>query len=142
MNTKTQLLRFLVVGGFSGVLDLSCTLLCQYKFGWTPWAAKALGFIIGTATAFAINRVWTFDAKVSVKNISSVVALYCVTFVIQELIYSALSYVLPHIKIFSILIYCIAQSIATIVNFTVQKYVIFKSSATSSSSASLTTADL
>lgn len=128
MNMKTQILRFIVVGAFSAIIDLSVTLGLQYGVSAGVVVAKTVGFICGTATAFMINRVWTFHAQATAKNISAVAVLYCATYAIQVAIYSGLSRMFPHEQIYSAGIFCIAQGTATIVNFVVQRFFIFTDS--------------
>ena len=122
----TQLVRFVVTGAGSGVLDFGVTLLLQYVIGAPYWLAKAVGFICGTTTAYLINRRWTFRAEPSRARFIAVVALYLVTFAVQVGIYSALSHVWDETVLYSLFAFVIAQGTATVINFVVQRTVIFR----------------
>ncbi|GAA1458588.1 GtrA family protein [Williamsia maris] len=126
VDLKTQLVRFVITGAGSGVLDFGITLLLQYVIGAPYWLAKTVGFIAGTTTAYLINRRWTFRAEPSRARFIAVIALYLVTFAVQVGIYSALSHVWPEEILYSLFAYVIAQGTATVINFAVQRIVIFK----------------
>lgn len=120
------MVRFVITGAGSGVLDFGLTLLLQYGFGMPEWFAKAVGFICGTTTAYLINRRWTFAAEPSALRFVAVAVLYLVTFVVQVGIYTGLSRVWEETFGYSLAAFVIAQGTATVINFGVQRTVIFK----------------
>lgn len=122
----TQLVRFVVTGAGSGVLDFGVTAVLQHLIGLPPWFAKAIGFICGTTMAYLINRRWTFRAEPSRTRFLAVVALYLVTFAVQVGIYTGLSHVWPDTVLYSLIAYVVAQGTATVINFVVQRAVIFR----------------
>ncbi|MGJ0118884.1 GtrA family protein [Williamsia sp. MIQD14] len=122
----TQLVRFVVTGAGSGVLDYGITYLLQFVFGLPPWLSKAFGFLCGTTTAYLINRRWTFRAEPSRARFVAVALLYLVTFGVQVGIYTALSHAWEDTFIYSLMAYVVAQGTATVINFAVQRAVIFK----------------
>lgn len=131
VDLKTQLIRFVVTGGVSAVLDLGVTWLFQFIIGAPYTVAKALGFICGTTLAYMINRRWTFRAPPSRARFFAVVALYGVTFAVNVGLYAMLSQQLPSPGgsmelAYSLLAFVIAQGVATVINFVVQRTVIFK----------------
>ena len=126
VDLKTQLVRFVVTGAGSGVLDFGLTYLLQGAVGFPPWLAKAFGFILGTTTAYLINRRWTFRAEPSTARFIAVMSLYLVTFLVQVGLYALLMHLWSHTFIYSLLAYGIAQGTATVINFVVQRAVIFK----------------
>ncbi|KQS00891.1 hypothetical protein ASG12_02750 [Williamsia sp. Leaf354] len=126
VDLKTQLVRFVVTGAGSGVLDFGITLVLQYLLGAPYWLAKTVGFIAGTTTAYLINRRWTFRAEPSRARFIAVVALYLVTFAVQVGIYSVLSHVWPEEVLYSLAAFVLAQGTATVINFAVQRAVIFR----------------
>ena len=126
VDLKTQLIRFVITGAGSGILDFGLTILLQDVVGLAPWLAKAIGFIVGTTTAYLINRRWTFRAEPSAARFAAVVALYLVTFAVNVGLYALFVHLFPSGFIYSLVAYVIAQGTATVINFVVQRAVIFK----------------
>lgn len=63
-----QLVRFAVIGGFCALLDLGTyTVLRAIGLDYAPWdtVARAISFIVGTTTAFFLNRKFTFSVAAS-----------------------------------------------------------------------------
>lgn len=124
-----QLTRFVISGGIAAVVDFGLLNLLM-TVGLSPSAAKALSFVAGTATAYLINRRWTFEADPSKRRFAAVVALYAITFAVQVglwivcypwLLDTTGSDLWARIGGF-----VIAQGVATTVNFVVQRTVIFR----------------
>ncbi|WP_161894649.1 GtrA family protein [Gordonia spumicola] len=126
VDLKTQLIRFVATGAGSAVLDYGLTMLLQYAVGAPFWLAKACGFILGTTVAYLINRRWTFRAEPSTARFIAVIALYAVTFGVNVGLYAWLSHMWEETAIYSALAFVIAQGVATVINFVVQRAVIFK----------------
>ncbi|MCG7633242.1 GtrA family protein [Gordonia McavH-238-E] len=126
VSLQTQLIRFVITGGFSGLLDFGLTILLQYGLDVPFWPAKSAGFILGTTVAYLLNRRWTFRAEPSMARFVSVVALYVVTYFVNVGIYTALSHAWQETLIYSFAAYVVAQGTATVINFVVQRMVIFK----------------
>ncbi len=127
---STQLVRFVITGGISAVVDFGLLNLLMLGFGLPHTAAKAISFVAGTTTAYMINRRWTFRAEPSAKRFAAIVVLYAVTFALQVGIFSLLFAVLqgtgwPVVAV-NTAAFVIAQGIATAVNFVVQRTVIFR----------------
>lgn len=59
-SSRSQLSRFLLVGGSTVLLDL--LLYKVFLMGLAPSPAKSLSFLLGTVYAYQFNRVWTFKA--------------------------------------------------------------------------------
>ncbi|WP_308198647.1 GtrA family protein [Hoyosella sp. YIM 151337] len=122
----TQVFRFGVTGGLSAIVDFG-TLLAFLAFGLPFWLAKSISFILGTTTAYMINRRWTFKAPHSNARFFAVVALYGVTFALQVGISTALYHYFPADAWWRVPVaFVIAQGTATVINFIVQRTVIFK----------------
>ena len=94
--------------------------------GLPPVVAKAIGFICGTTCAYIINRRWTFRASPSTARFIAVALLYCCTFFVNVGIYTWLAHVWEHTFLNSLIAYVIAQGTATVINFVVQRVVIFR----------------
>lgn len=126
VDLKTQIVRFIATGAGAAVLDFGLTMLLQYVVGAPESIAKAAGFILGTTVAYLINRRWTFRAEPSTARFVAVVVLYLVTFVVNVGLYTWLSGLWPTTAVYSIAAFVIAQGVATVINFVVQRAVIFK----------------
>ena len=125
VDLKTQIVRFVLTGGFSAVVDFGLY-VAMLALGVQVNVAKSLSFIAGTTTAYLINRRWTFKAPPSRARFAAVVVLYAVTFAVQVSINWALYHALPQEWWRVPLAFVIAQGTATVINFVVQRAVIFK----------------
>jgi putative flippase GtrA len=123
-----QLIRFALTGGVAGIVDFGIlTALTQLGMGHT--VAKAISFLFGTTTAYLLNRRWTFRAGPSRGRFLGVVVLYGVTFCVQVGLFALLySLFTGHLARFWVqtVSFVIAQGFATVVNFVVQRTVIFR----------------
>jgi putative flippase GtrA len=126
LDLKTQIVRFLATGVLSAVFDFSITIALQYGLGLQLSVAKAVGFVVGTTVAYLINRRWTFNAAPSRARFIAVVLLYAATFGVQNLLYTLFGHIWPEEILYSAAAFVIAQGTATVINFVVQRAVIFK----------------
>lgn len=125
VDLKTQIVRFVLTGGFSAIVDFGLY-VAMLALGVQVNVAKSLSFIAGTTTAYLINRRWTFNAPPSTRRFVAVVALYAVTFAVQVGINWALYHALPQEWWRVPLAFVVAQGTATVINFVVQRAVIFR----------------
>jgi putative flippase GtrA len=122
---RTQLIRFALTGGISAVVDFG-TYQLMLHFGVYIHLAKAISFVLGTTTAYLLNRRWTFQAAGGGKQFASVFGLYALTFVVQIGVNALVLVFVQESFWGTTLAYVIAQGTATVINFIVQRTVIFK----------------
>ncbi len=127
-HLRKQIVLFVVIGGFCGVIDFGLTAVLGKELGFPLFWAKAVGFVAGTATAYVLNRRFTFQAPPSHRRLVAVWILYIVTFAVQEGIFNGVLVAWPPEKnlLHMLVAYVLAQGTATVINFVVQRVVIFK----------------
>lgn len=132
LDLKTQIIRFLVTGVFSAIVDFGTYVLMMVGLGVPRDVAKSISFILGTTTAYLINRRWTFRAEPSRARFIAVVVLYGATFALQVGINRLITDATPYQDPFPVgafwttLAFVVAQGTATVVNFVVQRALIFR----------------
>ncbi|WP_116200771.1 GtrA family protein [Amycolatopsis circi] len=126
-----QLIRFGVIGGFCALLDLGTySLLRAVGMDGAPWAdvARAISFVVGTTTAFFLNRRFTFAAGKRDGNaqVGGFVLLYAVTFFVTIGVNRLMLNVLPEMAWKATLAWVVSQGTATVINFVMLKWVVFR----------------
>jgi putative flippase GtrA len=125
LSLKTQVWRFIVTGGLSAIVDFGLYVVFL-ALGLHVNIAKTLSFIAGTTTAYLINRRWTFQAPPSKVRFIAVVALYALTYAVQVGI-NYFFYMQFENQPWRVPVaFVIAQGTATVINFVVQRSVIFR----------------
>ncbi|MHA2787793.1 GtrA family protein [Corynebacterium sp. S7] len=129
-NALVQLVRFTTVGIFTALIDFSLTWFFTFVVGWNRQIAKAIGWVFGTLAAYLLNSRFTFKSEVTAKKALAVFTLYASTFLIQQFMYWVTNAPLLALGFDGTtkdaISFVIAQGVATITNFVLQRVLIFK----------------
>lgn len=130
LTLKTQLFRFIMTGVVGAVVDFGSTYLLSLV-GLSHAGSKTVGFILGTLTAYLINRRWTFRAEPSLRRFLVTMCAYLLTYLVQvSLFLVCIPWLSDHgFSDFwtQAVSFVIAQGTATVLNFIIQRWVIFRS---------------
>ncbi|ALA66470.1 GtrA family protein [Corynebacterium lactis] len=127
-----QMVRFLISGVIAAVVDFGSTLIFNYGFGLPRnEVSKPLGWVLGTITAYMINRRWTFKAEASWRRTVAVAILYIITFAIQTQLFKYSPLLFDGVWGWSrfwtdTASFVVAQGVATVINFIIQRVFIFR----------------
>lgn len=123
-----QLIRFGIVGAFCAVLDFGSYKALLAFTDVSPYvdAARGISFIIGTATAYVLNKRFTFGASGGIWQASGFTTLYGTTFAVAVGVNSLLLHALPTPGWRVEFAWLISQAMATTINFIMLRLVVFR----------------
>jgi putative flippase GtrA len=88
--------------------------------------AKAASFVLGTSTAYLLNRRWTFRSAGGPARLAGFVLLYGTTFVINVGMNALALQLLPAGRWRITAAWLVAQATATLINFVVLRTAVFR----------------
>ncbi|MDY3126674.1 MAG: GtrA family protein [Corynebacterium sp.] len=131
-SLRVQGTKFAITGAIAAVIDVAVTWVFQIALGvFSGTQARTLGFAAGTLMAYLLNRRWTFQAAPSLRRLFLVVSTYGLTYLVNIVLYRQAFPFFDHglgwassYALFAA--FCIAQGTATLINFIVQRWIIFR----------------
>ena len=117
--------RFVVVGALSAVVDLGVYTLALHLGLWVH-AARALSFVCGTSTAYALNRRWAFGVESSRRRAVGFALLYGTTFFVILGVNALALAALPDRWWTVTLAWALSQGFGTVVNFVLLRTMVFR----------------
>jgi len=127
LGLVAQLSRFVAIGVLSAMVDFG-SYQGLLALGTYVHVAKAISFILGTTTAYLLNRRFTFTAAPGGKGrFAGFVALYATTFAINVGMNALALALLPAMPARYTVAWVIAQGTATAINFVMLRTVVFRS---------------
>lgn len=131
LGLRAQLVRFVAIGAVAALVDLGVYQGLVHLGTWAP-LAKGISFILGTTTAYLLNRRFTFaSSRGGRSKFLGFVVLYGSTFAVNVAVASLVLHVMgaptigtPPFPTF--VSWFVAQACATSINFVVMRTVIFR----------------
>jgi putative flippase GtrA len=120
-----QLIRFVIVGGFSAIVDLGVYALALH-LGAPTYVARAISFVCGTTTAYALNRRWAFKVEGGARRATGFAILYGTTFFLILGVNALALLLLPDASWKVFLAWAISQGVGTAWNFVMLRLVVFR----------------
>lgn len=125
ISLTNQLARFITVGAFCALIDFG-SYWGLLSLGVWVHAAKAVSFILGTTSAYLLNRRFTFNASGGAAQAGSFALLYTITFFVNVGTNALMLQLLPTFRGEYVVAWVIAQGTATAINFVTLRTVVFK----------------
>lgn len=132
---KNEIFRFTAVALCGLAVDISVAWILAVPFGVLLWLAATVGFLCGAMINYILHEMWTFRdgaGRLSARRSTVYFGALAVTFIVRlttiELLHLAFT---P--KGNELLILALATSVSFFTNYTLSKFVVFKSASTQGS---------
>ena len=126
LGLVAQLSRFVAIGVLSAMVEFGSYQGLLAVGTWAD-AARAVSFILGTTTAYLLNRRFTFQVEGRGRTrLAGFVLLYATTFALTVGVNALMLAVLPAIPLRVSIAWVIAQGTATAINFVMLRTVVFR----------------
>ena len=122
MKIPASIYKFLVSGGIATCIDFVCYMLLR-QIAW-PSVAKTISMLIANVWSYLVNKRWVFESerKTDTRMISSYVIVQVLNLGTNVGVNSLMLYLTGYV----ILSFVIATLCATVVNYSMQKLIVFK----------------
>ncbi|GAA1446657.1 GtrA family protein [Leifsonia poae] len=60
---RSSVVRYLIAGGLSFLVDFGLLALLHDVFGWPVWLASGVAFLVSFAFTYTIQRIFSFDSR-------------------------------------------------------------------------------
>lgn len=119
---KYKFIKFIIVGGSSTLLDFTIYMILNNFIEIS--IAKFISMTISCIYSFFINRCWTFESKEKIN--SKQLLKYVITQIINILVNVGTNQLIYTITTIKLLAYIVATGVAMIINYLLQKTIVFK----------------
>ena len=126
LGLLAQISRFVTIGALSALVDFGVYHVLL-ELGTYVHLAKAVSFVLGTTTAYLLNRRFTFAAAAGRRRFLGFVLLYGTTFALNIGMNALALALLPaDTPLRFSIAWVIAQGTATVINFVMLRTVVFR----------------
>ena len=122
MKIPASIYKFLVSGGIATCIDFVCYMWLR-QFAW-PSVAKTISMLIANVWSYLVNKRWVFES--GRKTDTRMVSLYVIVQTLNLGTNVGVNSLMLYLTGYVILSFVIATLCATIVNYSLQKLIVFK----------------
>lgn len=122
MRIPASIYKFVVSGGIATCIDFVCYMLLR-QIAW-PSVAKTISMVIANIWSYIVNKRWVFVSRRDTD--SKMIGTYVVVQVLNLGTNVGVNSLMLHLTGYVILSFVFATLCATIVNYSLQKLIVFK----------------
>ena len=122
MRIPASICKFVVSGGIATCIDFVCYMLLR-QIAW-PSVAKTISMVIANIWSYVVNKRWVFVSRRDTD--SKMIGTYVVVQVLNLGTNVGVNSLMLHLTGYVILSFVFATLCATIVNYSLQKLIVFK----------------